>query len=116
MKLASKLPDGERNGLYGMEKALLQNPSGQQVVVMVVDCKSVTTDMDTEEQQATARIKRAEWITDDLETAQRLFENAVAKRTGQTVLPIEQANEIDRVFANIIDPNTGEILGGADDE
>lgn len=115
MKLSSQLPGGSANGLDRLESALLANPHGQQVIILIVDCKQIATDTDSEEQEATARIKRAEWVTDDLYTAQKMFANAQAKRTGQTVLPIEQADEIEEIFAQIIDPTTGEVLGGGDD-
>lgn len=109
MKIAGKLPDGDANGLAGMAGDLCDNPHKVHVVVMLIDCKSVTIDQDTGEHVPTARIRRAERIrTEDLPTAEKLVRRALEGRSGGEVLPIELEDEITAAFRDI-DPRTGEV-------
>lgn len=109
MKIAGKLPAGDANGLAGMAGDLCDNPHKVHVVVMLIDCKSVTIDQDTGEHVPTARIRRAERIrTEDLPTAEKLVRRALEGRSGGEVLPIELEDEITAAFRDI-DPRTGEV-------
>lgn len=109
MKIAGKLPAGDANGLAGMTGDLCDNPHKVHVVVMLLDCKSVTIDQDTGEHIPTARIRRAERIrAEDLPTAEQLVRRALEGRSGGEVLPIELEDEITAAFRDI-DPRTGEV-------
>jgi hypothetical protein len=110
-KLASGLPSGDGNGLAAIERDLIDTPHNIHVVVALVDCKKTSTDNDTGEIVATARIRRIEAITeDDKELAAKMLRRALERRTGKTVLPFDLEEDMRSAFGHI-DPNTGEILG-----
>ena len=110
-KLASGLPKGDGNGLAAIERELIDNPHDVHVVVALVDCKKTSTDNDTGEIIATARIRRIEAITeDDKDLAAKMLRRALEKRTGKTVLPFDLEEDMRAAFGHI-DPDTGEILG-----
>ena len=54
-KLASALPKGEANGLNALSRKLTDEPEAVHVVIALVDCKSITTDVDTGDVEPTAR-------------------------------------------------------------
>ena len=110
-KLSSGLPKGDGNGLTAIERELIDNPHDVHVVVALVDCKKTSTDNDTGEIIATARIRRIEAITeDDKDLAAKMLRRALEKRTGKTVLPFDLEEDMRAAFGHI-DPDTGEILG-----
>jgi ribosome maturation protein Sdo1 len=110
-KLASALPKGESNGLEALARELIDSPSSVHVVVALVDCKRVTTDMDSGDIEATARIRRIEWIKADKDQVALILRRAMEERTGKTVLPFDLEEDMRAAFQGI-DPHTGEILGG----
>lgn len=81
IKLAAALPKGEANGLGPIVPSLVDDPTRPRVVLMILDCKEITTNADTGEIVPTARIRRVEALLDgDLDAAQRLMERALEVR------------------------------------
>jgi hypothetical protein len=108
-KLTSSLPKGEANGLQHLARALLDNPHDVHVVIALVDCKKIDTDVDTGDVEPTARIRRVEAVTgDDKSVAATMLRRALERRTGQTVLPYDLEEDMRTVFGDF-DPGTGEI-------
>lgn len=109
-KLAPALPKGDSNGLNALARQLINTPEDIHVVVALVDCKSITTDVDTGDIEPTARIRRVEVISeDDKATVALMLRRALERRTGKTVLPFDLEEDVRAAFGNI-DPQTGEIL------
>lgn len=106
-KLASALPRGEANGLEALARKLIDSPQGVHVVVALVDCKKITTDADSGDIEATARIRRLEPIDVDRDLVAKIMRRAMEKRTGKTVLPFDLEEDL-RAALNV-DPETGEI-------
>ena len=52
-KLGSSLPKGEANGMQALARQLIDEPEKVHVVVMLVDCKKITTDVDNGDVDAT---------------------------------------------------------------
>lgn len=99
IKLTSALPKGDANGLDPIASKLVSHPKDMYVALVIMDCKKVTVDNDTGEAIPTARIRRIEAILpDDIKTARRLFERALEKRTGRTVLPLGLEDEVRAAF------------------
>ena len=110
-KLAPKLPAGDGNGLDALARTLIDRPQEIHVVVALLDCKSTTTDNDTGDIEATARIRRIEAITsEDKALAGKMLRRALERRTGKAVLPFDLEEDLRSAFGGI-DPQTGEILG-----
>jgi hypothetical protein len=99
VKLASTLPNNKANGLDAITADLIRNPERFKVVMAIVDCKSLTTDVDTGEVVPTARIRRIEAVLrSDMGSARLLMERATEARTGQVALPMEFAEEMRAAF------------------
>ena len=110
-KLASSLPGGDANGLTAIARQLIDTPHDVHVVIGLVDCKRITTDMDNGEIVPTARIRRIEVIgKNDIDLAAKMMRRALEERTGKTVLPFDLEEDLRAAFGRI-DPDTGEILG-----
>lgn len=108
IKMSGKLPNGEADGLSQLAGALVENPHKVHVAVLLLDCKSVTTDQDTGDTVPTARVRRVEVVRrEDLKQAEKLVRRALEERSGTTVLPMELEDEITAAFADV-DPRTGE--------
>ena len=108
-KLNAALPKGEANGLSALDRALIDNPSHVHVVVALVDCKKITTDVDSGDVEPVARIRRIEVIREDKDRAAIMLRRALEVRTGKTVLPFDLEEDM-RVAFEGIDPSTGEVL------
>lgn len=109
IKISGKLPKGDADGLSHLAGALTENPHKVHVAIVLLDCKSVTTDQDSGDAIPTARIRRAEVVRrEDLQQAERLVRRALEERSGSTVLPMELEDEITAAFADV-DPRTGEV-------
>lgn len=114
-KLGSSLPKGDANGLEALNQPLISNPESAFIIVAVIDCKRITTDIDTDDAEATARILRIEAVAPgDKETTSDILARAHEHRTGKTVLPLE----IDDALRNVrsVDFGTGEIHEGDDED
>lgn len=110
-KLSSGLPKGEGNGPGAIARDLIDSPEDVHVVVALVDCKKISTDIDTGDVEPTARIRRIEAIDgDDRDLAAKMMRRALESRTGKTVLPFDLEEDLRAAFGRV-DPDTGEILG-----
>jgi len=100
------LPRGEENGLAGIARELIDDPKRYRAIIAIVDCKRVTVDNDTHEEQATIRIRRAEVVLPaDLGAAEKLIRRALEFRTGQATLPLELEDELEQAFREMtLDP------------
>lgn len=113
-RLGSGLPKGEGNGLNALARKLIDNPSRVHVVIALIDCKKISTDVDTGDIEPTARIRRIEAVLpEDREVAERMIRRSLDKRIGREVLPFDLEEDL-RVAFEGIDPDTGEILGGSE--
>lgn len=103
-KLSARLPDMERNGLGSIASTLASVPHQTHVVIAVIDCKSITTDMDSGAVVPTARIRRIEVVpTDRYTVAERLMREAIEDRNGSQWLPIEDLDdEFKHVFRTVL--------------
>lgn len=110
-KLAAGLPKGEANGLATLARNLIDQPEDIHVVVMLVDCKKISTDVDSGDVEPTARIRRIEAVlAEDHAVAAKMLRRSLESRTGKTVLPYDLEEDLRAAFKGI-DPNTGEIFG-----
>lgn len=108
-KLAGSLPKGEGDGLDAIARRLIDEPHEIHVAVVLIDCKKITTDTDTGDVEAVARIRRIEPIGgDDKDLAAKMLRRAMERRTGKAVLPFDVEEEMRGIFQNV-DPDTGEI-------
>lgn len=99
-KLSSSLPkEYEDDGLGSINIDLVKRPTDTQMVVAMIDCKSVTRDIDTGIDIATARILHIEPLREhEADQARELLQNAQERRTGRRAIP------------GIVNGNTGEVL------
>lgn len=110
-KLAARLPKGDANGLTSIDRPLIDDPHRIHVVIALVDCKSLATDVDSGDVEPTVRIRRVEVIDEDKGQAERMMRRALEKRTGKAVLPFDLEEDLRAAFPGV-DPDTGEILDG----
>lgn len=109
VKLAGALPKGTANGLEAVVLPLVQHPDRFQVVLAIIDCKTITTDADTGEVVPTARIRRIEVVLPgDRRVARGLMERALEERTGRTALPLDLEDELRAAFEDFIDKGSTE--------
>ena len=108
-KLSSSLPKGDANGLRALARHLIDDPATGRIIIAVVDCKSITTDMDSGDVQPTARIRHVEWVQQDEDVVRRLLTRAMEERTGKAVLPFILEEDL-RVTFSRIDAETGEVI------
>ncbi|WP_051425540.1 hypothetical protein [Jiangella gansuensis] len=98
-RLNASLPKGDGNGLGSLELALTSEPHRVHVVLMLIDCKKITTDADTGDIEATARIRRIEPIpAEDRDLAGKMLRRAFERRTGKTVLPFDLEQDVIEAF------------------
>jgi hypothetical protein len=100
--LAGKLP--KDHGLNTISPQLIDSPTTKHVVIMVVNCRKVTTDMDSGDVEPTARILRIEAVRRaDYSQAEMLLRRSVEDRHGSTVLPFDTEEALKQLFAEIRD-------------
>jgi hypothetical protein len=99
-KLASALPKGSGNGLSQIAEELVEHPEKVHVLVLLVDCSKVTSEIDSGDVVPTARIRRIEAITDpiDGDRLRQVLRRAWERRTGKDVLPIDLEDDINAAF------------------
>lgn len=99
VKLGSHLPDGDKNGLVRISPALVDDPHGAHVVVMVIDCKQLTTNTEDDSVTPLARIRHIEPLAsaDDVTAATAMLRRAFEQRTGKVELPFEMVQDEERV-------------------
>jgi hypothetical protein len=101
-KLSSSLPQGEANGLAAIAAALAETPETVHVVIALVDCSKITTNVDNGDVIPTARVRRVEAITDssDGHRLRQLLRRQWERRTGKTVLPFELEDDLRAAFGD----------------
>lgn len=111
MNLSGALPKGTPNGLAAIEQHFVHDEGRKFVVIAVMDCRKLTTDLDTGDVVPTARIRSIEPILKpaDLKAAKRLLARAASDHTGEGTLPLDLKIEIDDAF---VDLDSGELSGG----
>lgn len=116
IKISGTLPKGDANGAASIAADLIADPHRFKVLLMIVDCKKVTTDNDTGEAVPTARVRRVEAVLPaDLPAAEQLMRRSLEKRSGRTVLPLGLEDEMRLAFRDI-DSRTGEKRDDTDDD
>ena len=109
-KLSGSLP--KENGLTQINSLMVNDPQQGYLVVGIVRPSKITTDVDTGQAEATAALHRLEVITGpDLMTADQLIRRATERRTGMQELPIDMEDELTKLLADVVDPETGELNG-----
>lgn len=99
-KMGGALPKGSGNGLDAIAQQLIDDPERIHVCVVLVDCSKVTKNTDSGDEVPTARIRRIEPITDEVD-GQRLrqvLRRAWERRTGKDVLPLDLEDDINSAF------------------
>ena len=108
-KLSASLPDGERNGLIALTGELTDNPHKNQVVIAVINCKSISTDVDTGAVVPTARILRIDpLLAEDYKRAEQLMRRSLERRNGGETLPIDIEDDIQAIFSAITNDEASE--------
>lgn len=98
--LAGRLP--KDHGLSVLQSQLVDSPQTKHIVLAVVDCRKVTSDMDSGEIEPTARILRIEAVLrQDYAQAEALIRRSLEQRHGQPVLPYDTENELQELFADL---------------
>ena len=104
-RLASTLPEGDQNGLAAITRQLADTPHEVHVLVALIDCKTITTNLDTGDVIPTARILACEILDGKDGTAvQKMLDRKHTARTGLSKLSFELVD-------GGVDPATGEISG-----
>lgn len=105
VRLASGLPDGNKNGLASIAHLLVDDPSGVHVAIVLLDCSRLVTSVDDGSVLPTARIRAIEPIAEgpDAVELRRLLRRAVEKRTGATELPLELERALDELGVHPIE-------------
>ncbi len=102
IKLSSKLPGGDANGIARIAGELVKTPHKVQVLIALVDSQKSIADHDTGDVIPVVRIRRVEVVhRADLQEAERLLRRALELRTGQVTLDIELEDEISSIFKDI---------------
>lgn len=99
MKLAGALPKGDGNGLASLDRVVANDPDTRHVLIAVVSTRKLITDIETGDVEAQMKIDRVErLLAEDAELAEKMLRRALQKRSGETVLPIDVADEISEIF------------------
>jgi hypothetical protein len=103
MKMASKLPDGDSNGLGSLTRKLVEDPTGLVVCVAVIDASQILLDVDKGTRQPTVRIQHIEPMLDeeDRRSATRLLTGAYQARTSEQ-LELPGLDEFLRVGTGVL--------------
>jgi hypothetical protein len=111
VKLSGSLPGDDRNGLSALATQMLDNPEATHIVVAVVDCTKITTDVASGDVVPTARICAIEAFngaTADAAELRRLWRRAYERRTGKVELPLELERELDAISVQDDDEDEGD--------
>jgi hypothetical protein len=97
VRLAGRLPDGDKNGLASIAHLLVDDPSAVHVAIVLLDCSRLTTSVDDGATLPTARIRAIEPIREgpDAVELRRLHRRALEDRTGRVTLPLDLERELD---------------------
>lgn len=101
-KLSSGLPQGEANGLAAIASELVDMPEKVHVIIALVDCSKITSNVDSGDVIPTARVRRVEAITDpeDGHRMRQLLRRQYERRTGKTVLPFDLEDDLRSAFGD----------------
>lgn len=99
VRLSAALPDGDRNGLPAIVTRLVDDPEAVHVAIVLLDCRSLLTNVADASVLPTAGIRAIEPIGTGPDAAelQRLLRRAYERRTGQTELPLELERALDNL-------------------
>lgn len=88
-RLAGSLPGDDANGLVVIHRELLEDPEQQHVVVGVVDCITITENVEKGTRTPTARFLRIEAVTepDSAAVLQGLMRKIYETHCGRSPLP-----------------------------
>lgn len=119
-KLSGTLPkEYNEDGLGSINADLIEAPHETRVVIALVDCKSINTDIDSGLEVATARILHIEPLKDGPaeDRARELLLEAQEARTGRKPLPLVDGatGEIDGTAAAILRHGSGILADGVTD-
>ncbi|UJW32415.1 hypothetical protein L3Q67_01095 [Saccharothrix sp. AJ9571] len=98
VSMSGKLPKDERNGAGALSAAMVDSPEAVHVIVALVDCAKITTDIDTGDIVPTMRIRAIEGFpasTEDAREVRRLWRRAFDRRLGKDMLPLEIERVLD---------------------
>jgi hypothetical protein len=100
IKLISKLPAGDGNGLVAILPELLTDEPQHFVVIALVDAKEVVLDKDSRTRTARVRLRRIEVVLrpDDQKVVRRIMERSLNQRMGTEQLPYDLELEITDAF------------------
>ena len=100
VKLNSRLPVGERNGLDALGAQIAAgHPTGTFALMMLCDVVELTTKVDTNQRIGKLRILRIEALgRKEFAAGEQLLRKALERRTGQQMLPEEIEIEITEAF------------------
>ncbi|KFU80993.1 Ftsk gamma domain-containing protein [Amycolatopsis lurida] len=93
VSLSGRLPKDDKNGLGMISSTLVEDSASTHLIVAVVNCATVTTNMDTGEVIPTARIVAVEAFpgsTADAKQLRRVWREAYEQRTGQQAIPFDK--------------------------
>lgn len=118
MKLGSKLPAGDANGLAAIAREMLDVPEKVHVAIILFDCSKIETEVDTGDVVATARIRRVEVIRDveDMRRLRMLLVREYERRTGRLVLPFDMQEELENVFGRLTGSSDPDEAPDPDDD
>jgi hypothetical protein len=112
IKKQGLLPPGDENGLTDYAPQLVAegeglSPKRLRAAIVIFDVKRVGVDSDTFDKLATVRFRRVEvLLSSDLGQAEKLIRRALEARSGQTTLPLELEDDIQKAFEEMQDPTS----------
>ena len=110
IKKQSLLPPGDENGLTDYAPQLVAEgarrvPARLRAALVIFDAKRVGIESDTGDEVVTVRFRRVEvLLPEDLGQAEKLIRRALEARSGQTTLPLELEDDIQKAFEEMKDP------------
>lgn len=110
VKIKSRLPKGDRDGLQHLTDQLRRNPDTTVAVVMLLAPHSVTTNLDDQDDPITVDLKVLAIEAPqglDASALRSLCTTAYQSRTGKQPLPF--GSFLDEMPPASVDPDTGEI-------
>lgn len=94
VKIAGSTPEGDKNGLAAVVAQLIHRPERIHVAVVLLDTKSLSTDVDTGDVTPTVRLRAIEVFEADTAEAVRareMLRARYARRTDRPELPFDIA-------------------------
>jgi hypothetical protein len=98
VKIAGSSPEGDKNGLVAILGELIRRPERVHVAVVLLDTKSLTTDVDTGDVTPTVRLRAVEVFeadTGEAVRAREMLRARYARRTDRPELPFDIAGLLD---------------------